>query len=175
MIDRSANLRAIVTGRGNSAGFTAGARACYKSRAHSRMRKSGKEQIAEQISEMEESALLSSNQIHESEGALLRQPNPDETNKLPLSFLCGTRDSYGTGYHNSFWDAVPAKEESKHQERLARRRARYRERKIVRQVEEFSTLLQVYERVKASLKKLESRLEPESRQKLSDSGLLSLL
>ena len=138
MIDRTASLRAIITGRGNSADFTDGARKSNKRLSHRRMRLAGKEESRLQEEEMRDEA---------EEQYLLYDFDP-------------YFDSWERGYGSP--------EQEKHEQRLARRRARYHERKIESQVGQYKALV-------AQLQKLDKKLEPESRQQLSAAGLLLLL
>ena len=146
MIERSAKLRALITGRGNSADFTPRARSEYKHKAHKRMRASGKAQIAEQLEDMQ---LAIEDQQHEQYMRELDWLIDDD----PIA-----RDDE--------WIALwIAEEQEKRDARNARRRQRYAERKAERQVARYQQLL-------ASLKLLDSRLEPEARHELSRLGLL---
>jgi hypothetical protein len=109
MIDRTASLRAIITGRGNSADFTDGARKSNKRLSHRRMRLAGKEEIRQQEEEMRDAA---------------------EEQWLGLLY----DEDFGP-YLDSWERDYVSPEKEKHEQCLARRRARYHERKIEKQVE----------------------------------------
>lgn len=146
MIDRTANLRAIVTGRGNSADFTKGARAFHKKQAHSRMRKAGKQQIAEQLEEMQ----------------LAIEERQAEQYERDLDWILSDDPIARDDEWIALWIA---EEQEKRDARNARRRQRYAERKAERQVARYKKLF-------ASLKLLDSHLEPEARNELSRLGML---
>lgn len=140
MIDRTANMRAIVTGRGNIAGFTEGARKCHKLQAHRRMRLAGKKEIRQQEIEMQRAA---------------------EGQQWEDSFYFGPYMSF---VERDYVEEIDPQEEAR-QKRLSARRARYKQKKIARQVEQYKALY-------AELKKLDKKLEPQSRYELSVAGLL---
>lgn len=140
MIDRSASLRAIVTGRGNSADFTDGARKCHKRLCHRRMRIAAKTEVRRQEEDMREAA---------------EYPWWDRYN--PYKYDPDT----DVGDESEL-------EKDPHQLRLARRRARYHERKVDRQVEQYRLLA-------SQLRKLNEKLDSDSRDRLMSTGDLLLL
>lgn len=153
MIDRSANLRLIITGRGNSTGFTDRARACYKKKAHKRMRSAAHKEIARQFDEIRE--------------ACEQQFRLDYWCDAPDCSLCGgsieeddTETIQQEARHREEDDA-----EALHQQKLARRRELYRLRKIAKQIAQYEELL-------ALLKKLDDKLDPEAAADLFKRGLL---
>lgn len=138
MIDRSANLRAIVTGRGNRADFTPGWRAAHKKQAHKRMRLSGKEQIKQQLDEM----------------------NEDQFSTLDSGYELFVLVIWSSDELNEQTQA-----ELKHKERLAARRARYHQRKVARQVADYQRLLKELKKLNKKLAP-ESRLELSAKGEL---------
>lgn len=146
MIDRKAGMRGIITGRGNSAGFTEGARALHKDMSHRRSRGANRRIIEEALADMQD----------------------EREERFPLydfgsDSFCG--DGCGDSFEQDERDDYE-RDERKRQKRLARRRELYRQRKIKQQVESFCQLSK-------ELSKLRAKLEPESVQALVQLGYLT--
>ncbi len=162
MIDRTASLRAIITGRGNKADFTDGARKCNKKLAHRRMRLAGKEQVRRGEEEMREQEMDRAQDAYDYDYGF---PEYSLYDFLRERDYCSTDELAQEEREDSTQEQ---NESDAHAARLARRRARYHERKVERQVEQYKQLV-------AQLRKLDKKLEPESRHKLSAAGCLLVM
>lgn len=156
MLDRSANLRLIISGRGNSIGFTDRVRACNKKKAHKRMRSAAHKEIARQLEDMRDA---------------YEQQLEDN---FRFDYWCGAPDCTLCSCSREEDDADQQQLERRREEveaealrlqKLARRRELYRLRKIAKQIAQYEELL-------ALLKKLDDKLDPEAAADLFKRGLL---
>ena len=160
MLDRSANLRLIITGRGNSTDFTRGWRKSYKKLAHKRMRMAAQKEIADQMDDICFELV-------------------ERSQDMDGGYWCGNSEEYcGTTVDLAELDPVELLEpdtfdlkelldemETVRQRKLARRRELYRKRKARKQVARYLELV-------SELKKLEGKLEREAFDELSLRGEL---